>query len=721
MAIVKFISESDCQLFIDMEYVCDIYANKMHKISLDAGSYLVEAKDIHGNTLNKYELKISQSDTQVLQSISDKKSCIDDSIQKMKNDSSLRFYNQRAVLKYNEQYGYINSQYKIVIPPEYSYAEDFIEERTLVKKVFPDREMATIIDTNGNICFGGWFEYIGGGIDKILLKDNRQFVVVSRCDFSIINKYIDAGYDGESKLIPVYKEVGVDDMYGFIDKEGNEVVPLIYDKVWNYEESGYANVKRFGHIFVVDTYGNLYRNIPSSINKGVMLTREEDLIEEIKNEDKKTLINKGALWLVEEVEKCDKILDIDWFSWSGITYRIGGVCVLAFFDEKKTRLVLDVDSIEPVFLEDGECSDYVIIKKNRKYGVANINGNMIVPLDFDSVTPTIIHEHIIEDSDIYKYYEFVEGNEFCDYFILKRNRKFGVANTNGDIIVPIEFDSVTPTIRHMDSYLDMYDISENNGFIIRKDNKFGIANTLGEVVLPIEYESIIPTKATKEGYTGNYAIVWKNDKCSLVHIPTGELFFQSSYDDIIINELCDEYHHWDSTFLIKEDGKYGFITFNKRILDSIYDEVIFDYEVKSYINSDDRLYYIFTLRKDGKIGVYEYLYDYSDREEYSFYVEPIYDECILLNNRNAVVNQRGMYYVAVRRNDKWGILDIEPAYATYFPSSSCYWRDRPNLVDLEFKYFSIEELKQDADEEFERRFHKYYREHIVGPTGVITW
>jgi hypothetical protein len=42
-------------------------------------------------------------------------------------------------------------------------------------------------------------------------------------------------------------------------------------------------------------------------------------------------------------------------------------------------------------------------------------------------------------------------------------------------------------------------------------------------------------------------------------------------------------------------------------------------------------------------------------------------------------------------------------------------------VDLEFKYFSIEELKQDADEEFERRFHKYYREHIVGPTGVITW
>lgn len=674
MAIVKFISESDCQLFIDMEYVCDIYANKMHKVSLDAGSYLVEAKDIHGNTLNKYELKISPSEAQVLQCLSNKKSSVNDTILKLKNDSSLRFYNQRAVLKYNEQYGYINSQYKIVIPPEYSYAEDFIEERTLVKKVFPDREMATVIDTDGNICFGGWFEYIGSDSNTILLKDNQQFFVVSRCGFLITNKYYDAGYDGENQLIPVYKEIGVDDMYGFIDKMGNEIVPLIYDNVWNFDESGYAKVKRFGHIHEVDYSGNLYKYNHSN----EMLTREESLIKGFNYDGNIMPYKKGALWLVEKVEEewsthsnrvalheCDKIFDIDstiHYCW--MTFRRGGICILAIFDEKKTCVAFDADSIKPFLFGDEGFIDYLIIKKNRKLGVANVNGNIIVPMEFDSITPIIRQEHTFMGSE---------------------------------------------------------DTFEINGFIINRGNKYGITNILGEIVLPIEYEEITPSEAMERNYTGDYAIIRKNGRCSLVYVPTGKIMFQSSFEDIIVKDTSNEYDSRDSTFLIKENGKYGFLTFNKRLLDSIYDEIIFECECKSFFDYNDRLYYIFTLHKDGKIGIYEYLYDYSDREEYSFYVEPIYDECILLYNRYAVVNQRGMYYVAVRRNDKWGILDIEPAYATYFPSSSCYWRDRPNLVDLEFKYFSIEELKQDADEEFERRFHKYYREHIVGPTGVITW
>ena len=48
MAIVKFITDKNCQLFIDMELVGDVFTGKMLKISLDAGSYLVEGKDTNG-------------------------------------------------------------------------------------------------------------------------------------------------------------------------------------------------------------------------------------------------------------------------------------------------------------------------------------------------------------------------------------------------------------------------------------------------------------------------------------------------------------------------------------------------------------------------------------------------------------------------------------------------------------------------------------------------
>lgn len=51
MAIVKFISENSCQIFVDMELVGEVQAGRMLKVSLETGSYLVEVKDAEGNYL----------------------------------------------------------------------------------------------------------------------------------------------------------------------------------------------------------------------------------------------------------------------------------------------------------------------------------------------------------------------------------------------------------------------------------------------------------------------------------------------------------------------------------------------------------------------------------------------------------------------------------------------------------------------------------------------
>ena len=42
-----------------------------------------------------------------------------------------------------------------------------------------------------------------------------------------------------------------------------------------------------------------------------------------------------------------------------------------------------------------------------------------------------------------------------------------------------------------------------------------------------------------------------------------------------------------------------------------------------------------------------------------------------------------------------------------------FWRNTPNLKKLEFKYNSLEELKNDADAEFERRRDSYNKRHRV--------
>lgn len=48
MVIVKFLSESDCDLYIDTEFFCAVSANLIRKIELEVGSYLIEALDAEG-------------------------------------------------------------------------------------------------------------------------------------------------------------------------------------------------------------------------------------------------------------------------------------------------------------------------------------------------------------------------------------------------------------------------------------------------------------------------------------------------------------------------------------------------------------------------------------------------------------------------------------------------------------------------------------------------
>ena len=670
MAVVKFISENNCRLFVDMDYVGDILANKMLKITLESGSYLVEIKDANDTILKKYELKISSEDAQVLQNITFDSISIEDSIERLKKDPSIHFYNQRALFLHNDMYGYINSQYKLVISPVYSYAEEFIQNRTLVKKRFPDTEMATIIDTDGNICFGQWFEYIGSNNDTILLKDNKRFIVITRNDYSIQNEYLDAGYDGNGQLIPVYKEIGVDDMYGYIDKIGNEAIPLIYDYAWNFEDSGFAKVKRFGQLHAVDVYGNLYMGMPSSKNVEhniSMLTREDSIWNDFGEygfEEERPL-KEGNYWGLGGIEtidnkdgsqtivktnkinsyKCDKILYYEWDLWNlemVLAIRIGNVCTLIVVKNEGAEdgYAFEADNIEPI-------------------------------IEMEMYNESIINS-----------------------LIIKNNRKYGIVRKNGEMVLPTEYDSIVPNLSHEHTYGGQYDTEEISGYTIEKDYKYGIANHEGHIVLPIEYDAIVPTTAQKKYHTGDYSILWKSGKCSLVNVSTGQVLFPFIYDDIIVNDTSDELFSIDSTFLVMKNGKYGFATFEKgQILDTIYDSISFYWGAYEEAKS----YYII-LQKEGKTGFYEF-HDKYYYGEHEFSSDPIYDKCVFLKNDKSMAYRYGLFYVAVKLNKRWGILDMEKGCSN------------PNIEDLEFKYSSLKELKQDADAEFTRRYEKHHKKH----------
>ena len=489
MAIVKYITNKNCQLFIDMELVGDVFTGKMLKISLDAGSYLVEGKDTNGKSIGKYKLTVNPSDTQVLENLSEKFNEIDAAICNLRNDSSLRFYHQRAIFCYNGNYGYINSQYKIAIEPIYSYAENFTNGLALVKKIFPKGEKATVIDIDGNISLDRWYDYIGGNEKTVLLKSEKTFYVFSKEDYSIINQYLDAKYDGKGELIPIHQHIGVDDMYGYIDRAGTEVIPLIYDFAGNFRANNLATVKRFGEYNAVDLSGSLYRyGIYSykSKREAEFLTKEQSLYIGFSG-----CYKEGNYWGINpDEEPCwDRII---YNSDSYLVYRKNGICnivikgkeyfefgILNIVDEK--IISIEADDIILAFSWDGrptsECLylNYIIVRRNWKYGIVDLENNNILPIDYDFIEATDAHNSSNNrtfSSDI----AIVWKGEKCSLFSMEK-RSFLVPFEYEEIEVNENFDNSNPI---MDS-----------SFLMKKNGKYGlIANDCETVILPFEYDKI---------------------------------------------------------------------------------------------------------------------------------------------------------------------------------------------------------------------------------------
>ena len=129
----------------------------------------------------------------------------------------------------------------------------------------------------------------------------------------------------------------------------------------------------------------------------------------------------------------------------------------------------------PVFNEDEKC------------GLMNLDGEIILPLEYDSVSEFSENLTRIEKYGKYGFvntmgeivvpliYDYI-GALSNDLAAVEKDGKWGFVNANGEIVIPLEYD-------------DVYDFSEGLGAVY-KGGKWGVVNTKGEVVLPVEYDEI---------------------------------------------------------------------------------------------------------------------------------------------------------------------------------------------------------------------------------------
>ena len=658
MAIIKFLSKIDCNLYIDTEFISAINADTIKKVELEAGNYLIETFDTEKSKTSSQILNVKEPLGQILVCLCSEPTMLADTLLKIKNDASVRFYNHRLKFKHNEKYGYIDNRYNVVILPEYSNAEDFIRDKALVKKEFSGCEKVTIIDTMGAICYDCWFDFIGEDETSILLLHDNILTTIDKSDYSILAEYKTLQHDiTTDEFIPASKICGIDEMFGYISRSGKEMIPFIYDSASEFDNFGYAKVMRFGIERAVDRMGYLYVSYEAALNDGKEATRalcSSELFSDEESSSEKIKISK------DKARIKDFEVVVDDFYWS-----------------------------------------YTPVKIDNNWGLQEHD-----PWEDFEDPANLVTNKISKPSIIYKCDRlFYHTNGYLAYRIGDECNLLSF--TNPDKIYSYKYESIFPVILSIGGY--SYREKRLSNIIVKKSGKYGLIDVNGNIVLPLEYDYIEPTKATGlYGTMGEFGIIWKNGKCTLVNLTNGEILNTIQFDKIEIrNYPLDELYTFESKLFVQKEGKLGCFTLQMlETVPIIYDKIEATYEILA-----DGCQETLILHIGNKVGIYvgmHYIGANTGMKSYSLYADitPEYDECVFIKKSHSVKDYRELIIFAVRKSDKWGILDIHPFMTPIYDPFADY---EPNYKDLEFKYDSLSSLMKESDKELKNRFLKYYK------------
>lgn len=367
-------------------------------------------------------------------------------------------------------------------------------------------------------------------------------------------------------------------------------------------------------------------------------------------------------------------------------------------------------------------------KKNKKYGFIDVNGKVVIPLIYDDLrdfknglAAAKINSKwgfINENGSLAIEAKYSEVSNFDKYKLARvvNKDKWGMINSKGEIIMPIEFfndtfysdwessdlmvvtkfngllglnysegvydrngNLVIPTI--YDNIYITHIVDENKQHIKHEiyaslNSKWGMIDSKNKIIIPFVYES----RDCIRGFENEFAAVKVNERWGFVN-GKGILVIPTSYEQV--NDFNGK------MFEVRNKGKWGLIDLNfNEIIPCEYESIELDpkeyYKLKKenkwgifglnniqilpceYENVDFLSKSYFRVKKNGKIGV-------VDRNNKSV-IDLIYED----------VKYITFELLAVKKNNKWGIID------------------NGNNIVCDFKYdnvnhFSVEKSNKNKD------------------------
>ena len=317
--------------------------------------------------------------------------------------------------------------------------------------------------------------------------------------------------------------------------------------------------------------------------------------------------------------------------------------------------ILPVEYDEITVLDGTENS--ILIKKADKIGLVNDTGSIIIECNYKEIKKLgdTYKDGYITIDEQGKYgvisatkkqildnkYDEISQVALKEYYQVKEDGKVKLINSKGETVIENGFDQIKSVT--------------TNGIIFEKNNLFGEMNTSGEIVLEAGYQDL------KEANNGIY-IAKQNDKYGIID-NVGNIQIPFEYQIITYNEkaklfLADDSEYKtsiiDNQYNIKATGILSEINTDEEYIRMRVDDDYKYYNLKGEeISNIEALKNntIFLSKKDCKYGLVD--------KKGNAITEYIYDDA-------TEQNQYG--YAAVKKDGLWGSIDkegkesIEPKY-----------------------------------------------------------
>lgn len=490
-------------------------------------------------------------------------------------------------LEQNQKYGVIDRNGNIVIEAEYGAVQ------------IPNPSKAIFVcvkEHNENTK-----EY-----ETVVYNEKKEVLLSNYKNVQAISIYTNVNSTPYEKSVLTYKENG---KYGLINLEGKQITKPVYDEISsiNYKEGtflvkqneleGIINMK--GKVIIKCEYESVTSDNYYSENGN---KKQAGFIVSKKTEDgyRYGYANyRGTIILNPIYTQLERVTEIA---------NEKGVYFIAF-ENGQAGLLKNNKEILNYEYEDIQYNvlgSIFVTKRNGKYGAVNQEGTTVLYPEYDNVYTGGMYLNALKDKDIFIFDlngNKIETNEVsktktenANYYItIDKNNKYKVVDSKDNIIIDKDYTYI--------EYLP------GDYFIVERDSKSGIIDSNGKSVIELKYDSISRINET------DILQMETNKNIALYNLNMKEIV---SMDNAIVKEVKDEkayillYSDTDFKYLDKKgniltsqnlfennslfakniNGKWGFVDKDGNL------KVQNDYELVTDFNK----YGFAGIKKDGKWG-----------------------------------------------------------------------------------------------------------------------